>query len=143
MACVAKRTKQQGIYLVSMYIVLCFDMNAIQGIFCTLFHYFFSAEYEMCYQPSHELKIKMYSVAELSELVEHITPNAQVGIWESGEKLRQTCDMSCVLVIPNEGWTVLIYLFIVFFFCKSLSYQKKDGWVICPSFFWYDNDSGH
>ena len=36
-------------------------------------------------------------------------------------------------------------IFWMFFFCfeKSVSYQKKDGRITRPSFFWYDNDSGH
>ncbi len=34
--------------------------------------------------------------------------------------------------------------FFHFFFEKSVSYQKKDGrGHACPSFFWYDIDSGH
>ena len=35
------------------------------------------------------------------------------------------------------------FFWIFFSFFKSVSYQKKDGQVTRPSFFWYDNDSGH
>ncbi len=45
---------------------------------------------------------------------------------------------------PSFGMTPTFWIIfekIIFFLEKSVSYQKKGG---CgPSFFWYDNDSGH
>ncbi len=64
--------------------------------------------------------------------------------------------MDWVVVIPKEGrapalllvwhrlfrWSFFLKRF--FFFEKSVSYQKEGGvGHACPSFFWYDTDSGH
>ncbi len=68
--------------------------------------------------------------------------------------------MSWVVVIPKEGWTgnpsillLVRHRLFKFFFWKFLFwfvfkiffilFQKKDGRVTRPSFFWYDTNSGH
>ena len=55
--------------------------------------------------------------------------------------------MAFVNVIPNYDTNFSEFgsaIIIGYILRKSVSYQKKDGrGHACPSFFWYDNDSGH
>ena len=45
---------------------------------------------------------------------------------------------------PSFGMTPTFQIFLGFFFEKSMSYQKKSvSYQMRPSFFWYDNNSGH
>ncbi len=78
-------------------------------------------------------------------------------IWKFGLHYAKRSTMSWVVVIPKEGWAgnpstdFLDFFFFFFFFWnfyffffKSVAYQKKGGrGPAHPSFFWYDNDSGH
>ncbi len=114
-----------------MYILLRFGTHFVQGISCTFFLYFFRQSVKCAINLHMNMNMKMYSVAELSELAEHITPNAQVRIalilgiggevaanLQHGLRYVKNSLMSWVVVIPKKGWRV---------------------WSR-PPFFWYDTD---